>query len=50
MGGRVNHAPLPVGRAASALIASLESLGVLNHKQIEELHAYLTERLSFPRE
>ena len=33
-----------------ALIASLEPLGVLNHKQVEEIHAYLRDRLSLPRE
>jgi hypothetical protein len=33
-----------------ALIASLEPLGVLNHKQVEEIHAYLSDRLSLPRE
>ncbi len=33
-----------------ALVASLEPLGVLNHKQVEEIHAYLRDRLSLPRE
>ena len=33
-----------------ALIASLEALGVLNHKQVEEIHVYLRDRLSLPRE
>src|SRR5947209_7027374 len=32
-----------------ALIASLEPLGVLNHRQVEEIHTYLRDRLSLPR-